>query len=280
MNREQKAAAIDEIASEIEAADSVLAVDYRGISVAQAAELRGKLRGVNTTLRVVKNSLTQRAAERAGASPLTELLQGPTALAFVHGDAALAAKALAEAARTTQLLPFKGGMISGQAMSVEQITTIARLPARDVLHGQLVGLIASPVVSLARTLNALIGGLAVALGGILEQKGAEAPAQAEAPAEAPAEPDAAADAEAVAEPEAEAAAEPEAEVAAEPEAKVEAEAAAESEAEAVPEAEAKAEAEAEAAPKAEGEAPTTEPAAEAQASEPEELSEESPKEES
>jgi large subunit ribosomal protein L10 len=170
MNREQKAAVIDEIAGQIESAEAIFAVDYRGISVPQAAELRTKLRAADATFAVVKNSLTERAVDKAGAELLKEFLQGPTALTFVRGDAAVAAKAIADQARATQLLPFKGGLLDGAAVSAEQISAIARLPARQVLHGQLVGLVASPISGLVRTLNALVGGLAIQLGGLLEKK--------------------------------------------------------------------------------------------------------------
>jgi large subunit ribosomal protein L10 len=170
MNRDQKAATIEALTAEIRAADAVFAVDYRGISVPQAAELRGKLREADATFRVVKNSLTERAADDAGAEALKELLAGPTALTFVHGDAALAAKAIADYARATQLLPFKGGIMNGDTVDAEQIRAISRLPARDVLYGQLVGLVASPVTGLVRTLNALVSGLAVALGQVREKK--------------------------------------------------------------------------------------------------------------
>jgi large subunit ribosomal protein L10 len=185
MNREQKAATIDALAAEIEAADAVLAVDYRGISVPQAAELRGRLRDADASFRVVKNSLTARAADQAGAEALKELLEGPTALTFVRGDAAVAAKAIADYARVTQLLPFKGGLMDGAPLDADQIRAISRLPARDVLYGQLVGVVASPLTGLVRTLNALIGGLAIALGQVREQRasgeipGVEAPAAAE-----------------------------------------------------------------------------------------------------
>jgi large subunit ribosomal protein L10 len=227
MNRDQKAAVIEEIAGQIQEAEAVFAVDYRGISVPQAAELRGRLRDAEATFRVVKNSLTERAADRAGAEQLKELLEGPTALTFVHGDAALAAKAIADFGRGTDLLPFKGGLLDGVPVEPDQIRAIARLPARDVLYGQLVGVVAHPLSGLVRTLNALIQGLAIQLGQIAEQGLVEGAAEPEAPAEAEAgaEPEAPAAAEAAAEPEAateaEAGAEAEAEAPAEPEAAVE-----------------------------------------------------------
>jgi large subunit ribosomal protein L10 len=170
MNREQKAAAISEIAGQLKESEAVFAVDYRGISVPQAAELRVRLRDADATFRVVKNTLTERAADEAGADTLKTLLEGPTALTFVHGDAALAAKAIATFARETDTLAFKGGLLGAESVDAEQILAISRLPARDVLYGQLVGLAASPITGLVRGLNALIAGLAIQLSQINEKK--------------------------------------------------------------------------------------------------------------
>jgi len=171
VNRDEKAAAIAEIATQIQESEAVYAVDYRGISVTQAAELRGRLRDADATFRIVKNTLTERAADEAGSEALKPLLSGPTALTFVRGDAALAAKALRDYARTTpDLLAFKGGLLGSESVDADQIRAIAALPARDALYGQLVGIVASPITGLARSLNALVGGLAVALGGVLEKK--------------------------------------------------------------------------------------------------------------
>src|SRR3954447_2413892 len=198
MNREQKAAAVAEIATRIQESQAVLAVDYRGLSVPQAAELRAKLREADARFQVVKNTLTERAADEAGAESLQELLEGPTALPFVFGDAAPAAKALRDYARATELLPFKGGLMDGNVLTADDISAIARLPSREMLYAQLVGVVAHPIAGLTRTLNQLIGGLAVALGQIQEKglvgEGAPAAAAAEAAApdpeaaEAPADP--------------------------------------------------------------------------------------------
>jgi large subunit ribosomal protein L10 len=212
MNREQKAVAIEEIATHIDESHAIFAVDYRGISVPQVAELRAKLRDADATFKVVKNSLTERAADQAGAETLKEYLAGPTALTFVRGDAATAAKAIADYAKATQLLPFKGGLMDGDVLDVQQITSLSRLPSREVLYGQLVGVVASPVGGLVRSLAALVGGLASALGQVQQKKesgefpageapaaAAEAPAAEEAPAEeaeAPAAEEPAAEAEA------------------------------------------------------------------------------------
>jgi large subunit ribosomal protein L10 len=183
MNRDQKAAVVDEIAGQIEGAQAIFAVDYRGISVSQVAELRAKLRDADTRLRVVKNSLSERAADKAGAEALKPMLEGPTALALVHGDAALAAKALNDTARALNILEFKGGLLDGAILSGDDIRSIARLPSRDVLNGQLVGTIAAPLTGLVRTLNALIAGVAIQLQAIADQGlvGGVAPAPAAEP---------------------------------------------------------------------------------------------------
>lgn len=189
MNRDQKAVAIAEIATQIEESEAVFAVDYRGITVAQVAELRSKLREADASFKVVKNSLTERAADQVGAEALKDFLAGPTALTFVRGDVATAAKAVADYARITQLLPFKGGMMGADPLDAEQIRTLSRLPSREALYGQLVGVVASPISGLVRSLGGLIGGLALALGQVREKKesgeipAGDAPAAEASPAE-------------------------------------------------------------------------------------------------
>ncbi|MBJ7520870.1 MAG: 50S ribosomal protein L10 [Solirubrobacteraceae bacterium] len=193
MNRAEKAAVIEEITADINEGSAVFAVDYRGITVTQVADLRSKLRESDTTFRVVKNTLTERAADQAGAETLKALLQGPTALAFVKGDAAAAAKTISDAAKEFELLPFKGGLMDGNELSVDDIQAISKLPSREVLYGQLVGIVASPITGLARSLNGLLGGLAIALAGVQEKKesgeipSGDAPAPAPEAAAAPAE---------------------------------------------------------------------------------------------
>lgn len=180
MNREQKTAVVKEIGEQISSAEAIFAVDYRGITVAQVAELRIRLREADTRLRVVKNSLSELAADAAGAEDLKPMLQGPTALALVNGDAALAAKALNDAGRKLNLLAFKGGLLNGSVLSAEDVRSIARLPSRDVLNAQLVGTIAAPISGLVRGLNALIAGIAIQLQAIADQglvSSADSPAE-------------------------------------------------------------------------------------------------------
>lgn len=180
MNRDQKAAVIDEVAAQISGSEAVFAVDYRGISVPQAAELRTRLHDADASFRVVKNTLTERAADKAGADALKELLEGPTAMTFVRGDAAAAAKALSDFRRASggTLLEFKGGWMNGAPLATEQIEAIAKLPTRDVLYGRLVGIVAYPLNGLAGALGNLVGGLARQLQQIADQGlvGGDAPA--------------------------------------------------------------------------------------------------------
>jgi large subunit ribosomal protein L10 len=171
LNRDQKSAVIDEVAGQISEAEAIFAVDYRGLSVPQAAELRTRLRDADASFRVVKNTLTERAADKAGAEALKALLEGPTAMTFVRGDAALAAKALRDFRRSTQnqLLGFKGGFMNGAPLSAEEMDAIAQLPAREVLHARLVGMVAAPLSGLVTSLNALIAGFARQLQQIADQ---------------------------------------------------------------------------------------------------------------
>jgi large subunit ribosomal protein L10 len=192
LNRDQKAAVIDAVATQISESEAVFAVDYRGISVPQAAELRTRLRDADASFRVVKNTLTERAADQAGADGLKELLEGPTAMTFVRGDAAAAAKALSDFRRASggTLLEFKGGWMNDAPLDAAQIEAIAKLPSREVLYGRLVGMVASPLTGLATSLNGLIGGIARQLQAIADQGlvGGDAPAPAAeaAPEAAPA----------------------------------------------------------------------------------------------
>lgn len=188
MNKEEKAAAVEEIAQRLGEAEAIFAVDYRGISVTEAAELRSSLREADATFRVVKNRLAKRAAEQAGTNELQDLLDGPIALTFVKGDAVIAAKAIATFARQHDVLEYRGGIMDGEPLDPEKFGAIARLPGLDVLHGQLVGVTASPLTGLTRGLAAMISGLAVGLGQIAEKGlvgGGDEPAAAEAKAEEP-----------------------------------------------------------------------------------------------
>jgi large subunit ribosomal protein L10 len=170
MNREEKAKAIEGIATQIAAAEAIYAVDYRGLSVTQAASLRASLREADTLFRIVKNTLTLLAAEKAGADGVKDLVEGPTAFAFVSGDPALAAKALDTFARRENVLELRGGMLAGRPLTADQLRQLARLPGREQLNAQLAGVVAAPVTGLVRGLGGLLSGLAIALGQVREKK--------------------------------------------------------------------------------------------------------------
>jgi large subunit ribosomal protein L10 len=169
MDRDQKTAVVKELAEELKGAKAIFAVDYRGISVPQAAELREGLREADTRFRIVKNRLTLRAADAAGTESLKDHLTGPTALALVKGDAALAAKTLSRLGSEWEVLDYKGGLMDGEELDPDSFKAIARLPGREALNAQLAGVVASPVTGLVRGLGSMIQGLAIQLGQIAEQ---------------------------------------------------------------------------------------------------------------
>jgi large subunit ribosomal protein L10 len=197
MNKAQKTEVIEQIAAQLKGAAAVYAVDYRGLTVTQAAQLRTNLRETGTSFRVVKNTLTLRAADQAGVDAIKPLVEdGPTALAFVvEGDPALAAKVLDTFARQSQVIELKGGVLEGQELDIEELRRLARLPSRDQLNAQLAGVVASPLTTLVRGLGSLLSGIAIAL----EQVRLMRPDQPEAAADSAPEPEAEAETETVSE---------------------------------------------------------------------------------
>jgi large subunit ribosomal protein L10 len=194
VNRDEKAAAVEEIVDGLAQAEAIFAVDYRGISVPQAAELRSRLAEADAVFSVVKNRLAKRAAVQAGTADLEPLLTGPTALTLIKGDPVTAAKAISTFSREHDILEFKGGIMDGAPLDADGFQAIARLPALDVLHGQLVGMTASPLTGLVAGLNNLISGLGRQLAQIADQglvsgepPAAEAPAEEAAAEDAPPE---------------------------------------------------------------------------------------------
>ena len=152
MLKSQKEQIIEELAAELGAAETLIVADYRGLTNKQLEALRDHLLPHGARFRIVKNTLTRRAAEQAGADALLVMLEGPTAIAFIEtsGDPAAVAKALAQTAKETNVLTLRGGILEGKALSGEDVDVLAKLPPVDVLRGQLVGAIVAP-------LNALLG---------------------------------------------------------------------------------------------------------------------------
>ena len=189
MNRAEKEAEVDSIGAELKASEAIFAIDYRGISVTQAAELRGKLREADASFKIVKNRLTKLATEKTGTAGLDDVLEGPTALTFVKGDTAQAAKAITTFNKEHDVLTYKGGLMGEALLDEQQFTAIAKLPTRDALNAQLAGIVASPIVTLTRGLGSMISGLAIQLQQVADKGlvSGEAPEKSEAPAkEAPA----------------------------------------------------------------------------------------------
>ncbi len=178
LDRQEKEAVVAQLGEEMSEAESIFAIDYRGISVSQSAELRGALREADASFRVVKNRLTKLAAEKAGVAEL----EGPTALTFVRGDTAMAAKAITTFNREYEVLTYKGGLMGDMVLDEDRFKEIAKLPSRDALNAQLAGIVASPIVTLTRGLGSMIQGLAIALSQVAEQGLVGGSAEAEAPA--------------------------------------------------------------------------------------------------
>ncbi len=186
MNREEKTAVIDDLAERLSASAAVFAVEYKGISVPQAAELRSKLRESDASFKIVKNRLAKLAAAKSG-TEIDELLTGPIALTLINGDPVVVAKTITTFRKEHEVLEFKGGLMDGEPLDVDSFNAIAKLPGLDVLHGQLVGLAASPLTGLVAGMSNLISGLGRQLAQIAEQGlvTGEAPPAEEPAAEAP-----------------------------------------------------------------------------------------------
>jgi large subunit ribosomal protein L10 len=175
MKRDQKAQVVDELTQRLKAADTLLVADYRGLTMPQIDELRTRLLESGARFTVVKNTLTRRAAEAAGADALLALLDGPSAIAFLEadGDMVAAAKALADAARETRVLEIRGGIMQGRTVTAAEVESLATLPPEDVLHGQVLGAIVAPLTALAGLLNAPLQNLVGLIDARIEQLGGE-----------------------------------------------------------------------------------------------------------
>jgi large subunit ribosomal protein L10 len=189
MAKAEKAAAVADLKSEFESSSGAVLTEYRGLTVAQLKELRANL-GENARFAVVKNTLTKRAAGEAGVDEqFRDLLEGPSAIAFVKGDVVEAAKGLRDFAKANPLLVIKGGFIDGQSMDASEIGRLADLESREVLLAKLAGAMKGTMANAAALFNALptqAAQLVEALRAKREAEGetVEAPATAEAPAAA------------------------------------------------------------------------------------------------
>lgn len=170
--RADKVATVAEIASKLEAADAVFVTEYRGLTVGQLAEVRNALRPSDAQLTIYKNTLARRAVADAGVSGLDEHLSGPTALTFVQGDVAGAAKALRDASRTMPALVIKGGVLGDAALAAADVSALAELPSRDELLAKFAGALQAPLVKTAGLLQALPRNFAYGLNALIEKQAA------------------------------------------------------------------------------------------------------------
>jgi len=184
--RAEKVAVVNEVRERMETADGALLTEYRGLTVAELAELRRELTAAGGDYKVYKNTLVRLAVADTPREGMSELLTGPTAIAFVEGDVSAVAKALRDFSRANPLLIVKGGVVGSVVMSAADIEVLADLPSRETLLGQFAGALSAPLQQLAGLVQALPRNLAYGISALLEQRQSEAPAT-EAPAtEAPA----------------------------------------------------------------------------------------------
>jgi large subunit ribosomal protein L10 len=191
--RPEKVAVVDEVRERLSSSTAVLLTEYRGLKVSEIAELRRNLRTAGGDYKVYKNTLVRFAVADLGIEGIDELLVGPTALAFVDGDAAAVAKALRDYGRTNPALVLKGGVLGSKALSADEAKALADLPSREVLLSRLAGGLAAPMQQFAGLLQALPRNMAYGLKALIDQKvaggesapapAAEEPAAEEAPAE-------------------------------------------------------------------------------------------------
>jgi large subunit ribosomal protein L10 len=191
VRKDEKQRVVDELTERLRSADTLFVADYRGLTMPQIEDLRARLIDQGARLRVVKNTLTRRAAEAAGSDAILALLEGPTAIAFLEadGDPAAVAKTIADVARQTRVLEIRGGVLEGRVLTGAEVENLATLPPLDVLRGQVLGAIVAPLSAFAGLVAAPLQNLYGLIDARVEQLGGEAaaPAPADATEEAPTE---------------------------------------------------------------------------------------------
>ena len=168
--RPDKVAVVEEVTAKLNEADAVFVTEYRGLTVSQFADLRKPLREAGAEHKIYKNTLVKLAATAADMEGLHEHLSGPTALTFVHGDVAAAAKALTEQAKATPALVLKGGMMGDTVMTADDLKVLANLPSREVLLAKIAGAFQAPLVKTAGLLSALPRNFAYGLNDLIQQR--------------------------------------------------------------------------------------------------------------
>jgi large subunit ribosomal protein L10 len=170
MLKREKERVVADLVERLRASDTLIIADYRGLTMPEIDGVRTEVLKHGARFTVVKNTLTKRAAEEAGVPELVELLDGPTAIAFVgDGDMVGVAKALNDTARQTRILNVRGGLLQGKPMSAEQVRDLASLPPADVLRGQVLGAIVAPLSAIAALINAPLQDLVGLIDARIEQ---------------------------------------------------------------------------------------------------------------
>jgi large subunit ribosomal protein L10 len=175
MQKEDKERVVSELTDKLRNSDTMIVADYRGLTMLQIDALRSKLIESGARFTVVKNTLTRRAAQDAGAEALLALLEGPSAIAFVEadGDPVAVAKALSESARETRVLAIRGGVMEGRVITGSDVEELAKLPPLEALRGQVLGAIIAPLTSLIALVNAPLQNLYGLIDARIEQLEAE-----------------------------------------------------------------------------------------------------------
>jgi large subunit ribosomal protein L10 len=182
--RPEKTAVVEEIRARLTDADAAVLTEYRGLTVSQLAELRSTLRPAGAEYKVFKNSLARRAVEAAGLTELVPMLEGPVAIAFIHGDAVITAKALRDFGRANPALLLKGGLLGPQVLTAAEVTALADIQPRDVLLARIAGGLQAPLTKAAGLFQAFTRNFAYGLKAYADQRSAEAPEAASAPTDA------------------------------------------------------------------------------------------------
>jgi large subunit ribosomal protein L10 len=174
MQKEDKSRVVAELTERLRSADTLIVADYRGLTMPQIDDLRGKLLEHGARFTVVKNTLTRRAAKDAGADALLALLEGPSAIAFIEadGDMVAVAKALADSARDTKVLAIRGGILAGKEISADDVDELSKLPPLEILRGQVIGAVIAPLNQLVALVNAPLQNLYGLIDARIEQLGA------------------------------------------------------------------------------------------------------------
>jgi large subunit ribosomal protein L10 len=170
MARPEKEEAVKEIVGRFEASDAALLTEYRGLRVGDIKEVRTALREADADYKVLKNTLARLAVREVGLDELVAMLEGPTAIAFVHGDAAAAAKALDDAAKKFPVLTIKGGVLEGRILDAEQAKQLARLEPREVQLAKIATMMNTPLQQTANVLSALLRDLGSMLAQVVSKK--------------------------------------------------------------------------------------------------------------